>query len=166
MVTDADKTVEVSITDPLLKQQQEYVEQMRDNMLQCETNSNIARVALNNITVLRVYHQISSIIRYLDLMDKLEEKLYKSIEHQVDTMNEESSNTWMTLLNIQEKLQKNMIESTKLLQPYMNISEFAQLQVEESKDTIPTLSFDAATRDELRTVSTNVLKTLNAKKVG
>ena len=105
----------------LQAKQKEYIEKMRANLLVCGTDSTSTVAAINNITVLRIYHQIDRIIKYLDLMDKLEEKMYKSIEYTIDKSSTESTATWFTLLGIQERMQKLMIESHKLLQPYLDI---------------------------------------------
>ena len=84
----------------LQAKQKEYIEKMRANLLVCGTDSTSAVTAINNITVLRIYHQIDRIIKYLDLMDKLEEKMYKSIEYTIDKSSPESTATWFTLLGI------------------------------------------------------------------
>lgn len=99
------------LLDPLLQKQKSDVAKMRTALLSCSADPNNASVALQNITVLRIYHQVARIIRYLDMMDKLELKLYSSIEARMDRMRDEDMTTLMTLLNLQTQLQKNMIDS-------------------------------------------------------
>lgn len=108
-----------TIRDPLIAKQKEDVAKMRASLLCCSDDPYSAAQAMKNITVLRVYHQISRIIKYLEMMDKIEDKLYESIDAQLDTMDVDSPVTWMTLLTIQEKMQKNMLDSQKLLAPYI-----------------------------------------------
>ena len=161
------KTVEgSSITkmDPLLRQQKEDVSRMRTSLLACNISKESARSALQTINVTRAYHQLNRIIRYTELMDELEEKLYESIHHYVSTADPNSTATWMMLLNIQEKLQKNMIESMKLLQPYMdNMQQLTEeLTVDVEEDRKRALPFNAETREHLRNSAKKVLMELNA----
>lgn len=161
------KTVEgssIKKMDPLLRQQKEDVSRMRTSLLACNISKESARSALQTINVTRAYHQLNRIIRYTELMDKLEEKLYSSIEYYVDNASPESTATWMMLLNIQEKLQKNMIDSMKLLQPYMDnmqqLTEELTIDVEDNKQKA--LPFNAETREHLRDSAKRVLMELNA----
>lgn len=161
------KTVEgSSITkmDPLLRQQKEDVSRMRTSLLACNISKESARSALQTINVTRAYHQLNRIIRYTELMDELEEKLYESIHHYVSSADPNSTTTWMMLLNIQEKLQKNMIESMKLLQPYMdNMQQLTEeLTVDVEEDRQRALPFNAETREHLRNSAKKVLMELNA----
>lgn len=161
------KTVEgSSITkmDPLLRQQKEDVSRMRTSLLACNISKESARSALQTINVTRAYHQLNRIIRYTELMDELEEKLYESIHHYVISADPNSTTTWMMLLNIQEKLQKNMIESMKLLQPYMdNMQQLTEeLTVDVEEDRQKALPFNAETREHLRNSAKKVLMELNA----
>ena len=161
------KTVEgSSITkmDPLFRQQKEDVSRMRTSLLACNISKESARSALQTINITRAYHQLNRIIRYTELMDELEEKLYESIHHYVSTADPNSTTTWMMLLNIQEKLQKNMIESMKLLQPYMdNMQQLTEeLTVDVEEDRQRALPFNAEIREHLRNSAKKVLMELNA----
>ena len=161
------KTVEgssIKQMDPLLRKQKEDVSRMRTSLLACNISKESAKSALQTINITRAYHQLNRIIRYTELMDKLEEKLYLSIEYYVDNANPESTTTWMMLLNIQEKLQKNMIESMKLLQPYMdNMTQLTEeLIVDVEDNTSKALPFNAETREHLRDSAKRVLMELNA----
>ena len=159
------KTVEGSSRireiDPLYMKQKEDVSRMRTSLLACNGNPELAQTAMKSIAVLRVYHQLTRIIRYTELMDKLEAKLYESLDFQIDHMGTDSASTWITLLNIQERLQKNMIESAKLLQPYMDIAEFTAIDVSQDEPT-HTISLDEKSRERLRDSARQVLKELNA----
>jgi len=152
--------------DPLYRKQREDVAQMRASLLALSTDPNnpgLVKQALNNITVLRLYHQIARIIRYLEMMDKIEAKLYESIDCSLDNMNPNSSATWLLLVQLQEKLQKNLIESHKLLQPYIELQDrtFLDIVPVESDSTHPQI-LDANSRERLRTSAQAVLVELHS----
>lgn len=111
-----------TFVDPLLTEQKQQAAQMRDALLNCKKNDiTSAKVALQNIAVLQVYHQVSRIIRYTELMDRIEDKLYDSIDANLAQMDEFDPNTMILLLKVQSQLQESMVLSQKLLEPYMNI---------------------------------------------
>ena len=111
-----------TFVDPLLKEQQQQAAQMRDALLSCKKNDiTSAKVALQNIAVLQVYHQVSRIIRYTEVMDRLEDKLYASIDANLAEMDESDPNTMILLTKIQGDLQKSMVMSQELLKPYLDI---------------------------------------------
>ncbi len=151
--------------DPLLSKQKEDVARMRASLLACSTDISNTSVALRNITVLRVFHQVSRIIRYLEMMDKIEDKLYESIDAALDKMDGDSPTAWMTLLNIQSRLQENMINSHKLLQPYLNIQEFSMMDmtISSSQEEISpgNVILSKESRDRLRTSAQQVLEALD-----
>lgn len=149
--------------DPLLRKQREDVAKMRASLLACSDDPSSTVTAIRNITVLRIYHQISRIIRYLDMMDKIEDKLYRSIDNAMDRMDEDSPVTWMTLMNIQERLQKNIIDSHKLLQPYLNIEEFGMNDLTVSSTTSDNrdMIISRESRDRLRISAQQVLEALD-----
>jgi hypothetical protein len=158
------KTVDdYQILDPLYSKQKEGVSKMRASLLACSSDNSTSMVnAIQNITVMRIYHQLSRIIKYTELMDKLEDKLYESIENTIDNVNSDPA-TMMMLLNVQEKLQKSMIESHKLLQPYMDVKEFAVMDLVQPEDNHSNITIlDPEKRDGLRTKASNILKQLNA----
>ena len=116
-------TLDDSLVDPLLKEQKAQAEQMRSALLSCKKNDiTSAKIALQNIAVLQVYHQVSRIIRYTEMMDRLEDKLYDSIDMNLAEMDECDPNTMLVLLKVQSQLQESMVLSQKLLEPYMNIN--------------------------------------------
>lgn len=162
------KTVDSSVTiaDPMYARQKELVSRMRTSALACTDDSLLSsRHALQGITALRVYHQVNRIIKYLDMMDKLEDKLYSSIDYAIDHAEESNPSTITALISIQNQLQKSMIESHKLLQPYLDIQEFtimdlAQASTDSStSDSSPAL-MNSEDRDRLRTTAQTILKEL------
>ena len=111
--------------NPLLTRQREGVARMRAALLASTDDNNVTmRQAIQNITAMRIYHQLTRLIKYTEVMDALEDKLYESISDTVVTATATDPTTWIALLNIQERLQKNMIDSHKLLQPYLDVAEF------------------------------------------
>ena len=151
------------ISDTLYEKQQRDVAAMRTSLLACTDNASLTRAALQNISILRVYHQVSRIIRYLDLMDKLELKLYSSIEYTIDNADPTRATTWMQLLSIQERLQASMLQSHKLLQPYLNIEEFQIMdvvQTEAPSEEGSGLLLSSDSRERLRTQAQKVLAEL------
>lgn len=120
--TEASIETPETFVDPILKEQKEQAEQMRSALLTCKKNDiTSAKVALQNIAVLQVYHQVARIIRYTELMDRIEDKLYDSIDMNLAQMDECDPSTMMMLLKVQAQLQESMVLSQKLLEPYMNI---------------------------------------------
>lgn len=158
------KTFEESgVTDPLYAKQREDVAKMRASLLACNVDPSLARSAINNIAVLRVYHQITRVIRYTELMDKLEAKMYEAIDNTIDRMNPENQSTWMMLMNIQERLQKTMIESQKMLAPLKELVEMDLTLDTESEYAHNTQSIlDASARDKIRNKANAILVELNA----
>lgn len=164
------KTVEdlndIKIQDPLSNFQREGVARMRTSLLSCTMDStgNTAKQALQQITVMRIYHQISRVIKYLDLMDKLEDKLYSSIEQSIDNMAEANPSTWAMLLRIQSQLQDNMLQSQKLLAPYMNINSFSLPEIVENSKQADSTAYliPQESREKLRTSAQAILVELEA----
>lgn len=158
------KTVE-GVRDPLYAKQIEDVAKMRTSLLSCNDDATLTKTALQNIAVLRVYHQIARIIKYTELMDKLEDKLYESIDSALDRMDIENTNTIAMLLDIQGRLQKTMIESHKLLQPFLELQDQSFLEFTTSQEVSPnpnTLSLNANAREKIRISAQAVLQELNA----
>ena len=151
--------------DPLYKKQKEGVAKMRASLLACSDNGSMTMLsAIQNITAMRIYHQLTRIIRYTELMDKLEAKLYESIDNTLDNMNSNDPSTWMMLLKAQEQLQKTMIESHKLLQPYMDVQEFTVVELansSSSNETVQKIALSPEDRDRLRNKAQSVLQELN-----
>ena len=167
------ETVNSSATttqDPLLRKQKEDVAKMRASLLCCSDDIYTAAQAMKNITVLRVYHQINRIIRYLEMMDKIEQKLYESIDVSIEDMDPNDPTTWMALLTIQEKLQKNLIESHKLLEPYIkndvfNVESLAPTIIETAETNLAGV-LTKESREILRVNAQQVLAALEPLKDG
>lgn len=160
------KTVDSSmIMKPLYSKQKETVDKMRTSLISYVDENGISAIkAIENITVMRIYHQLTRIVNYLELMDKLEAKLYESIDNAIDSSESSNPATWMALLTIQERLQKSMIESHKLLQPYLDIKEFGivELTSQSSTHDDTTILMNPEERDNLRSKAQSVLLELQS----
>ena len=151
--------------NPIYSKQQESVAKMRTELLaSTDDNAVTLRHALQNITAMRIYHQMTRIIKYTELMDKLEEKLYQSIEDTIDSSSSADPTTWIALLGIQERLQKNMVESHKLLQPYLNVQEFSVVDLMNTAQADNgdeySLALPAHSRDNIRIKAQAILSQL------
>lgn len=158
----------VDSLNPLYAKQKEDVARMRAALLSCSStnlSSSTAKMALKNITAMRIYHQIARIIKYLELMDKLEDKLYKSLENTIDKMDDDSITTWTLLLKAQESLQKQMIESHKLLQPYLDLQSLDIIDMIPDSDNetnnVAASLISADSREKLRNAANLVLNSIN-----
>jgi len=122
IIPDSNPGLDDSLVNPLLREQTEQAAQMRDALLTCRKNDvTSAKVALQNIAVLQVYHQVARIIRYTEIMDRLEDKLYASIDANLSSMDDFDPNTMILLTKIQSDLCKSMVLSQDMLKPYMDI---------------------------------------------
>lgn len=118
----------LSLADPLLKEQKNLVDQMRSTLLSFDHNDmNSAKRAMQNITVLRIYHQVARIIKFTEMMDMLEDKIYESMIANIGEMDSYDPMTLMALLKAQSQLQETMVQSQQLIKPYldMHIDEIA-----------------------------------------
>ena len=159
------KTVSNSLVDIYAKQMKD-VAGMRTSLLSLSTSDvNTARRAIHNITVLRLYHQLARIVRYTEMIDKIEDKMYESIDNTLNDMDTFDESTWMKLSALQERLQRSMIESHKLLEPYLNFEELQSVP-EDIIDADPQNSFaammiDQQSRDKIRTSAQALLAVLD-----
>lgn len=141
------------------------VQQMRDKLLSFDrTDPSSITKALQNVTLLRVYHQLKRIVRFLDMMDKIEDRIYQSIDAKLEAADADDQDLWFTLIPIQERLQKTMVESHKLLEPYLNMEQLSSLSIPEQSD--PTASFttmilDQESREKVRTGVQELLSVIN-----
>ena len=166
------KTVrsDAELCDPVYKKQLEDVASMRSSLLLSNVNNPASvKSAVQNITVMRVYHQLSRIVRFLEMESKIENKLYESIDCSLETMNSEDPSTWMALLAIQEKLLKCMAESEKLLQPYLDLTPY--INATTIPDPDPSQSFanmimDKDSRENLRVAASAILDALGKENNG
>lgn len=159
------KTVDSSevVYDPVYQKQKEGVAKMRTSLLACTQDNGISiKNTIESITAMRVYHQLMRIIKYTEMMDKLEDKLYRSIDKVLDTTPDDAP-TMLMLLKIQEQLQKSMIDSHKLLQPYLDIRNFFDLEVVSADSSEPSgiqLQLKTEERDRLRSNAQQVIQQL------
>ena len=103
------------IENPIVAKQKEDVAKMRTSLLSCSKENGVSTMrAIQDITVMRVYHQLTRIIRYTEMMDKLEDKMYAALDYQIDNADITSVSTLESLMNIQTQLQRSMIESHNL----------------------------------------------------
>ena len=163
---DETKTVSSGLLD-LYATQCKDVAEMRASLLSFSKDDSIAaKKAMRNITVLRVHHQLSRIIRFTEMMDKIEDKMYSAIDHSIDEMDEYNVDTWKTLLNLQSRLQQTMIESHKLLEPYLNMEQLNVIdipQVENPQNTFAAMVLNQEARENLRTQAQAVIAMLSSQ---
>lgn len=149
---------DIEYLDPVIENQKSGVDKMRAALLSCTDDDALAKQALTNITVLRVYHQIARIIKYTEMCDKIEQKIYEALDRSMDNMNPNSPSTWMVLLDAQERLQRILIESQKLLQPYLDLKAFNIIDANASNGDIPNvIQMNSATIRNLQTNARSVL---------
>ena len=160
---DEAKTVSSGMVDIYAKQCED-VAAMRASLLAFDrTDPLAAKKAMQNITILRVYHQLSRIVNYLDIMNKLEDKMYAAIDHTLDEMDEYDESTWLKLVQLQERLQRSMIASHDLLKPYLNFEEFGIVNEQEQinpEKSFATIITDQQSRDKIRDSAQQVLSLL------
>ena len=161
------KTVSTNLVD-IYAQQLEDVANMRTSLLAFDrTDPLAAKKALQNITVLRLHHQLSAIIRYTEIIDKLQDKLYTAIDHQLDELDEYDENTWKILMTMQSRLQETMIESHKLIEPYLKMETMAVVDVqpvEDPQETFASMILNQESREKLRTQAQAVIAMLEESK--
>lgn len=156
----SDETKTVSSGLDLYVNQCSDVSKMKTSLLSCNKNDpDSARKAIQYITAQRVYHQISRIIRYTELIDRIEDKMYESIELDLDQMDTADPQTWRTLLQLQSKLQEAMIESHKLLEPYLKLETLTTIEVpkDDPNDSFTNMLLDQQSREKIRTSAQEVL---------
>ncbi len=147
------ENLDFSTVDPLLQEQKAQVDQMRSTILSFnKADPNSAKRAMQNITVLRIYHQVARIIKFTEMMDLLEDKLYDAMIENMAEMDTSDPMTLMTLLKVQEQLQNTMIQSQQLIKPYLDMDIEAIAPPPELEET----SFGAAiisqeSRNNIRT---------------
>ncbi len=146
--------VEDDLVNPLLREQTAQAAQMRDALLTCRT-SNIATAkgALQTIAILQIYHQVARIIRYIEVMDRLEDKLYASIDANLSQMDEFDPATMLMLTKVQCDLQKSMVLSQEMLKPYMDIdlAAIAPMQEAGGEDSYGAAILPKESRSAIRT---------------
>lgn len=158
------KTVSCTSSLDLLAEQARDVDAMRSTLLSFRKDDpNAARKALQNVTVLRVYHQLERIVRYTEMIDRLEDRIYQSIDAKLDCTDPDDSEIWLSLIPIQERLQKMMIDSHKLLEPYLNMEQLTTFEIPQQEDpanSFTSMILDQESREKVRTASQELLATI------
>ena len=92
------------------------------------------------------------------MMDKIEDALYASIDRTLENIDSTPGPMAMaTLLTLQERLQTNMINSHKILEPYLTIVDQVDMMPEEIE---PDEIYDRPTRDKVRSAAQLLLAEL------
>lgn len=159
-------TFEVSDRNLLYDQQAQFLDKMKSAMLSVSNSSSpqLSSSAIKQVVLLRTLHTLNRIIMYTELMDKLEHKLYSSIMHEIKLCDDGDADKLYSLLAIQEKLQKSISESVKLLQPFAQMADSAISQfVQEATITVEASdTLEASEREKLRNSANAVLKELKS----
>jgi len=139
----------------------ESIERMKLALLSASLdNPTSAASAIRQVTIMRVYHQVTRIVEYLDL-------IYRSIRLEMNDIGADESNlkTITKLLTIQEKLQKSIIESNKLLQPFVesdNMPMFNEIEANAEVLSDDEKLLPSEDRSKLRENANEILKELKA----
>lgn len=173
MVFDDSETVESEDAfwaNALYNKQKEQTENMRSSLLKCnESDPFSVKSTMQRILVMRIYHQITRLIRYTEEMDKIEQKLYQVIDATLDKMDagfiDENASTCLSMLmTMQQKIQQCMIDSQKLLDPYLNMDtlSYMELPTEQtaSDDNVNGHILDQNSRQKIRQGAQAALKAL------
>ena len=140
-------------------QQQSDVSAMRSALLNCDRGDAASvSFALQTIFSMRVFHHLSRLIKYTEHMDKIEQKMYESMDRFMDNLEETDTSAWLALITAQEQLQRIMMNSQKLLEPYSNVSLYVPEQPVE--DSFGNGILDQTERKKLRESAQLILDTL------
>lgn len=137
---------------------------MKTSLLACDDGDiRSVKTAMNNVLVLRVMHQIARIVRFTEMLDKIEDKLYRSLDATLLQADELDPTTWAMLMKVQSQLQQTMIESQKLLEPYYKEGTYAFLDMvpQESEIQYDKLLYDQESRERIRQSAQAVLEVLS-----
>ena len=163
------ETVSTGLVDIYAKQCED-VSKMRTSLLMFNENDPIStKRAMQNITVLRVYHQMARIIRFTEMLDKIEDKMYSAIDNTLNDMDEYDEGTWVKLASLQEKLQRSMIESHKLLEPYLDFTQLSVIEsnpIEDNSNTFASMMLNQESREKLRSSAQQVIAELQKNNPG
>lgn len=155
-----------SLLDPITAKQKSHTDEMRSALLSCNFGDIASTTsALKYINLRRIIHQVARIVKLTELMDRIEDKLYASIDQNLAQMDEFDPNTMMLLLKVQQQLQTNMIESQKLLQPYLDLdmSVYAPAQTADVQNSFMANIIPQASRNTIRNGAQALLTELKKK---
>lgn len=164
-MSDEAKTVSSETSLHLYNEQVRDVDNMRHSLLSFDkTDPAAARKAIQNVTLLRVYHQLERIVRYTEMMDKLEDRIYQSIDQKLLNADPDDEDIWFTLIPIQERLQEIMIKSHKLLEPYLSMEQLSALEVPQQEDpanSFTSMLLEQESREKVRTGVQQLMSIIN-----
>ena len=150
--------------DLLYEQQKQDVANMRSALLDCNrTDAKSVESAMRNILIMRIYHQLARIIKFTEQMDKIAAKMYRELDSQLADDSWVGMDALIPLITIQERLQKVMVESQKLLDPYMDIKQFMVIDVEnqaDEDDSFGAKILNQASRQNIRESAQQILHLL------
>jgi hypothetical protein len=151
--------------DSLYAQQQQDIKNMRSALLDCNrTDAKSVKSAMRNILVMRLYHQMARIIRFTEEMDQVEDRMYHELHLKLKDPSLEGSEALILLLTIQERMQKLMVESQKLLDPYMNLDLLNMVDVDaqaEEDDSYGAKILSQESRQNIRSNAQQIMNLLN-----
>lgn len=158
-----------SSTDSLYKKQIEGISQMRSALLSCDsTNIHSVKTTMQNILVMQLTRNMSRIVRFSEVMDRLEDRLYQSVDYKISTIDDDADPSGLyQLLKIQSQLIESMNESQKLLEPYLsgkyNFDPIFTEIIEEKQedDSFGSKLLDKDSRERIRNSAQAVLNVLN-----
>lgn len=149
----------------LFVQQTNDVQSMRDQLMTFNRRDPAAaRKALQNVTLLRVYHQLERIVRYTDMMDRIEDSIYQSIDMKLQNADPYDEDLCYKLIPLAERLEKMMIDSHKLLEPYLNFEQLNALEVEPEQDpanSFTSMLLEQESREKVRTGVQQLMEIIN-----
>jgi len=151
--------------DPIASLKREAIDRMKISLLSASLDDPLSAVtAMKQVTLLRAYHQVMRIVQYLDLMDKLESTLYRSIDSELADLDSGGFGNITKLLAIQEKLQKSIIESNKLLTAYLDIDQYPAFSSVKAATPVAAnvIDLDTSDRHMLRENAGAILSELRA----
>lgn len=150
----------------LFSEQARDVQNMRAALLSFDKGDpQAAAKAIKNVTLLRVYHQVESIVRYTEMIDKLQDRIYQSIDAKLLNADPDDETLCYSLIPLVERLQKNMIDSHKLLEPYLNFEQLSSFEIPQSSDpadSFASMILDQESREKVRTSAQQVLAAISA----
>lgn len=164
-MSDEAKTVSSTTSLDLLSEQARDVANMRASLLSFDKRDPAAaRKAIQNVTLLRVYHQLERIVRYTEVIDKIEDRIYQSIDMKLMNADPDDEDLWFTLIPMQERLQRMMIESHKLLEPYLSMEQLTALDVPKEEDpanSFTSMLLEQESREKVRTGVQQLMSIIN-----
>ena len=138
--------------DPILREQKLQIDQMRSIYVNFNKGEpNAAKRAMQNLTVLRIYHQMGRIIKFTEAMDALEDKLYDSMLMNIGQMDSADPATLMMLLKVQAQLQETMVQSQLLIKPYLDMDIEAIAPPQEFEESFGATIISQESRNNIRT---------------